>query len=134
MSESLAKATRPGPPRELGDAGKRVWQAMWDELAEGLVLDERERLILREACGVADDIARLDGLLGVAESQQGELRVLAERRQQRLTFGRLLAQIELGGEPARTPLQRRASRAASVRWRAHNEVAAERAVARRQAG
>jgi len=128
VSES-AKPKRTEAPRDLGDAGGRVWRHIWRELSADLVLDEREELILREACGVADDIARLDGLLKSAKDQQAELRVLSERRQQRLAFGRLLAQLELDGEPAKTPLQRRASRAATARWRPHNEE-----VARRQVG
>ena len=113
----------------MGAAGKRVWRHIWAELPADLVLDEREGLILHEACGVADDIAKLDGMLKTCVKASEELRVLSERRQQRLAFGRLLAQLELSGEPARTPLQRRASRAATARWRPHNET-----VARRQVG
>jgi hypothetical protein len=120
---------RPAAPRELAAAGKRVWRQIWAELGADLVLDERERLILREACGMADDVARLDGMLEACVKASEELRVLSERRQQRLAFGRLLAQLELSGEPSRTPLQRRASRAATARWRPHNET-----VARRQVG
>jgi hypothetical protein len=129
MSESPAKPKRPAAPRDLRAAGKRVWRCIWTELQADLVLDERETLILREACGVADDIAKLDGMLKTCVKASEELRVLSERRQQRLAFGRLLAQLELSGEPARTPLQRRASRAATARWRPHNET-----VARRQVG
>src|SRR4051794_28702483 len=129
MSESPAKPKRPVAPRELGAAGKRVWRHVWAELQADLVLDEREQLILREACGVADDLAKLDGMLKATKDQQAQLRVLSERRQQRLAYGRLLAQLELSGEPAKTPLQRRASRAAAARWRPHNET-----VARRQVG
>jgi hypothetical protein len=129
MSESPAKPKRPAAPRDLDTAGKFAWRRIWTELPADLVLDEREVLILREACGVADDLARLDGLLEVAKDQQAQLRVLSERRQQRLAYGRLLAQLELSGEPAKTPLQRRASRAATARWRPHNET-----VARRQVG
>jgi hypothetical protein len=125
MSESSAQK-RPSAPHDLGDAGKRVWRQVWAEVRDGLVLDERERLILREACGVSDDIARLDVLLKSAKDQQAQLRVLSEKRQQRLAFGRLLAQLELDGESARTPLQRRASRAATARWRPHNEETARR--------
>ena len=128
MSESPAPK-RPEAPRDLGDAGGRVWRHIWKELPAGLELDERETLILREACGVADDISRLDGLLENAKDERGELRVLSEKRQQRLAFGRLLAQLELDGEPAKTPTQRRASRAAKARWRPHNKI-----VARRQLG
>jgi hypothetical protein len=129
MSESFpaAKPKRPTAPRDLGDAGKRVWRHIWSELQDGLVLDERELLLLREACGVADDLERLDGMITSAEDERTVLRVLSERRQQRLAFGRLLAQIELAGEPAKTPTQRRASRAATVRWRSHNADSAERA-------
>ena len=128
MSESPAPK-RPEAPRDLGDAGGRVWRHIWRELPAGLEFDERQTLILREACGVADDISRLDGLLENAKDERGELRVLSEKRQQRLAFGRLLAQLELDGEPAKTPTQRRASRAAKARWRPHNEI-----VARRQLG
>ena len=128
MSESSAQK-RPAAPRDLGDAGRRTWRKVWAEVRDGLELDERERLILNEACGVADDIARLDALLKAAKDQRAQLRILSERRQQRLAFGRLLAQLELDGESARTPTQRRASRAARTRWRPHNEE-----VARRQVG
>ena len=127
MSESSAQK-RPASPRDLGDAGKRAWRQVWAEVRDGLVLDERECLILREACGVADDLARLDELLRAAKDQQAALRVMSERRQQRLAFGRLLAQLELDGEPAKTPTQRRASRAATARWRPHNEERARRQV------
>jgi hypothetical protein len=129
MSEAPAKPKRPVAPRELGAAGKRVWRHIWAELQADLELDEREELILREACGVADDIAKLEGMLKTCVKASEELRVLSERRQQRLAFGRLLAQLELSGEPAKTPLQRRASRAATARWRPHNET-----VARHQVG
>jgi hypothetical protein len=125
----MSESKRPAAPRDLGDAGKRCWRAVWAEVRDGLVLDERECLILHEACGVADDIARLDALLRSAKDQQAELRILSEKRQQRLAFGRLLAQLELDGESAKTPTQRRASRAATARWRPHNEQ-----VARRQVG
>jgi hypothetical protein len=128
VSES-SKPKRPAAPGELGDAGTRVWRHIWQERRADMELDEREALILREACGVADDIARLDALLEAAKDQQGELRILSERREQRLAFGLLLAQLELDGEPGKTPLQRRASRAAKARWRPHNEI-----VARRQIG
>jgi hypothetical protein len=57
------------------------------------------------------------------------LRILSERRQQRIAFGRLLAQLELDGGQAKTPTQRRASRAATARWYPHNQD-----VARRQVG
>jgi hypothetical protein len=120
---------RPAAPRDLSDAGKRVWRHIWQELPTDMELDEREQLILREACGVADDLARLDELFTAATDQQAELRILSEKRQQRLAFGRLLAQLELDWEPAKTPTQRRASRAANARWRPHNEI-----VARRQIG
>jgi hypothetical protein len=120
---------RPAAPRDLGEAGWRIWRHIWRELPKGLELDEREALILHEACGIADDLARLDGLLSAAKDQQAELRVLSEKRQQRLAFGRLLAQLELDEEPNKTPLQRRASRAAKARWPPHNEE-----VARRQVG
>jgi len=128
MSESSAQK-RPAAPRDLGHAGKRAWRQVWAEVRDGLVLDEREKLVLNEACGVADDLARLDRMLKSAEDERTVLRVLSERRQQRLAFGRLLAHIELDGEPAKTPTQRRASRAATARWRPHNEE-----VARRQVG
>jgi len=74
VSESPAPK-RPEAPRDLGDAGGRVWRHIWKELPAGLELDERETLILREACGVADDISRLDGLLENAKDERGELRV-----------------------------------------------------------
>jgi len=126
---SSAEPKRPDAPAGLADAGERVWHHIWAELPANLVLDEREQLVLREACCVADDLARLDGMLEAANDERAELRVLAERRQQRLVFGRLLAQLALDGEPAQAPLQRRAARAATARWRPHNE-----AVARRQVG
>jgi hypothetical protein len=120
---------RPKPPEGVSDAGRRVWRAIWRELPADMVLDEREQLVLRQACEIADDLARLDDMLASAGDERQVLRVLGERRQQRLSFGRLLAQLELGGEPAKTPLQRRASKAAAARWRPHNEI-----VARRQLG
>jgi len=116
VSESPAPK-RPEAPRDLGDAGGRVWRHIWKELPAGLELDERETLILREACGVADDISRLDGLLENAKDERAEPRVLSEKRKQRLAFGRLLAELELDGEPNKTPTQRRAWRAAKAGWR-----------------
>jgi hypothetical protein len=66
VSES-SKPKRPAAPGELGDAGRRVWRHIWQELRADMELDEREAIILREACGVANDIARLDALLEAAK-------------------------------------------------------------------
>jgi hypothetical protein len=93
-----------------------------------LELDEREKLILVEAAGVADDLARLEGLLARAGDERQVIRLLMERRQQRLAYGRLLAQLDLdgGSSLAVSPQSRRASKAGRARWAKHNELEARR--------
>lgn len=108
---------RPPAPSDLGDAGKATWKAIWAEVSADLELDERERLILREACATADDLARLEELLGRTKERPDVVRLLSERRQQRLAYGRLLAQLDLGGASTIVkPTSRRAANAAKVRW------------------
>jgi hypothetical protein len=119
---------RPDPPGGLQEAGRATWAAIWRELADSLTLDERERLILAEACHAADALAALDSMLSSLpdDAVMAKIKVMTEQRQQRLTYGRLLAQIDLGeSSGAVSPTKRRAQKAAQVRWAEHNRRKAE---------
>ena len=117
----------PMPPR-LEPAGKALWSA----LAGAYDFTPAESAMLATACRQADDVARLEHLLAdqgpIVEGSAGQPRlspVLAELRQGRLDLAKLLDHLDLPGEDeaaGMTPAQRRASKAASVRWANHRAL------------
>jgi len=129
-------ARKPRPPAGLAAAGK----AFWASTVSAFELSEAELSVLAIACRTLDTTSDLEGLVAadglMIEGSRGQ-RVLhpavAELRQQRSTFARLLVQLGLPDEQDETvPSQRsvRASRAAQARWGKRNELAERR---RRQA-
>jgi hypothetical protein len=89
----------------LGPAGRRLWDAILGEFA----LEEHERGLLFESCRTADTITALQAVidkLGVDCAH----RELAEIRQQRLAYARLLTALRLPSglddEPQKRPQRR----------------------------
>jgi hypothetical protein len=97
-------------PRGLKLAGRRLW----DSVLADFLLDEHERGLLLQACQTLDIVADLQAAierLGVDCAP----RELAEIRQQRLVYARLVAALRLPGgldhdESGRKRPQRRAIR------------------------
>jgi hypothetical protein len=56
---TLGDMTRPRPPQSLDQAGKSLWRAM----TGAYVLAPHEVELLRQACRVADQLARIDAVL-----------------------------------------------------------------------
>lgn len=87
----------PKPPAGLRTSGRSLWCAVLDDFE----LDEHETLLLREACRTADSLDALQAVLDaegpMAQSSQG-IRAhpaLAELRQQRVVFARLLTALRI---------------------------------------
>ncbi len=80
-------------PKGLGPDGRRLWKAVLEDFEP----EKHERMLLEQACQVADTIAALTTALG-DELVDGDGRVraeLVEVRQQRIIFARLLAALRL---------------------------------------
>ncbi|MGH3774701.1 MAG: helix-turn-helix domain-containing protein [Pseudonocardiaceae bacterium] len=122
-----AVVSRPvqGPAADLDARG----QAFWDHVTAEFELDAPEQELLRQVCRVMD---RCDALRAEVVSHgatvtgpRGDRRpnpALAEERQQSLTLGRLLAQLQLPAEDGATlasPTQVRARKASQQRWTHH---------------
>ena len=87
----------PRPPTGLRTSGRALWRAVLSDYE----LDEHETALLREACRTVDSIDALQVVLDLdgvmSESSQG-IRThpaLAELRQQRVTFARLLTALRI---------------------------------------
>jgi hypothetical protein len=115
MATELTKARPAKSPAGLLTAGQSLWKSVTDEYE----LDVHEDLLLLAACRCAD---RLDSMatelatstLTVTNFRGDEIvhPLIAESRQQSLTFSRLLASLRLpSGDEAR-PQRRGASRGA----------------------
>jgi hypothetical protein len=106
----------PAPPETLGDSGR----ALWTEVLGEFELAEHELALLRQAGETLDAIDRLQAALAgdevIVASPQGQKvnPCLPELRQQRVTFGRLIAMLDvpLGDEDTHAKKQRRATRGA----------------------
>lgn len=123
---------RPRPPSTLGRAGAALWRRLTAPLApdEALVFSASELVVLESACKTADVVAQLERVLRrdgpIVTGSQGQPRVngvLAELRQQRAALTKLVRQLPEPSEPEaggggrdETATQRRARRAAEVRW------------------
>jgi phage terminase small subunit len=118
----------PKPPSGLHAAGKRLWievhedleAAGWDELTN------RERAVLRAACGQADLVADLEKALKIegviVKGAAGQKRLNAtttELRQSRIALARLLGELafpDAEGEPPVNSASERGRKAAQARW------------------
>lgn len=121
--EQPVKAPKTPPvPSGLGTEGRALWRAVvgqYDLRADELAL-------LVECARVCDTIAALTTELAtgtvVVTGSRGQpvvSPVVAERRQQQLALGKLLGQLGLPdefGESTPSPLSRRGTHAAGVRW------------------
>jgi phage terminase small subunit len=114
---------RPAAPSDLADRGRRFWREVLK--VYGLNVDELQ--LLAEACRTLDGCERLreqieaDGSMIKGSTGQARLHpAIAELRLQRTLLAKLLAQLGLPNvataEPAATPAQRRARKAAEARW------------------
>jgi hypothetical protein len=86
------KQRRQPVPRGLKPAGRQLWDSVLAEFE----LEEYERGLLLQCCQTADIIADLQAtieMLGVDTAS----RELAEIRQQRLTYARLIVALRLPG-------------------------------------
>lgn len=113
---------RPRQPAGLGAAGKRVWSAVLDRFE----MEAHELELVESACRCRDMIARLEADL--AESlyvtgSMGQQRLspaVAELRQHRAAFSRLMADLALpvdeDGAALPSPASARAAKAAKRRW------------------
>lgn len=126
-SEPVRKAP---PPAGLGKAGRRLWNDVARQVAgDGLVLDQRERRILRDAARTADDLERIEAALESAPvmvagstGQPVPNRLWDEARKSRSLIAALLRQLDLDDRDARTgrgsaTTSTSARAAAFVRWR-----------------
>lgn len=106
-------ADKPKPPTGLRAAGKRLWS----DTLEDFDLAEHERGLLLQACRTADSLDDLqkvlerDGVLNKSSQGTRAHRALPELRQQRITFGRLVAAsgLESGVQEDDAPKQQRRS-------------------------
>lgn len=118
-------------PIGLREAGRALWESLAAQVADdGLVLDAREVETLRQACATADDLARIEQVLGsvdnlVVKGSQGQPvshPMLSEARACRQQIATLLARLALDvpvdevAPAARGPRSVQARRAANARW------------------
>ena len=117
----MAAEGRPRRPTGLEGRGRRLW----DRLLDSYEFAPAEVELLVEVCRTAAAVEELESQVRsdgvVVEGARGGQRVhpaLVELRQQRITFGTLLAQLELPDDEAVTsPKTARARKAAQARWR-----------------
>jgi len=90
--------TTPKAPAKLGTDGR----AFWREVAGSFDLSPGERAILEQACRVLDTLERLSAAMEgeplTVRGSAGQLRehpLVAEARQQRALFGRLVHQLKI---------------------------------------
>lgn len=114
-------------PRGLGKAGRDLWKAVVADFDPSPV----EARVLGQAAATLDVIASLeaqvevDGVMVRGSQGQPVLHpAVAEARQQRQAFGRLLAQLDFegDGESVVSMESARARKAAQARWRQPREA------------
>ena len=119
---------RPKPPSGLASAGRSLWARIVGDLPEGFEFDARELALLAAACRQADAIAALEQSIKrdghVVRGAAGQRRLngaVTEARQGRIALARLLGELDLPAEDAKTQTasSQRARRAADVRWAEH---------------
>jgi phage terminase small subunit len=121
VSAERASSSR-RPPAGLKVAGKALWKAILEDVADGYELDRRELELLAHACSTVDTIAALEATVGkeglTVPGSRGQTTThpaLSEVRAQRVVLARLLRAIELP-EPDESPVQHRARHAATARY------------------
>lgn len=81
------------PPVGLGPRGTQ----MWDETQAGGDLGPSHRVLLEEACRIADRLESLDGLIRELSADFGAIApILAESRQQSGVLQRILTEVRQG--------------------------------------
>jgi hypothetical protein len=85
-----ARQTKHATPRGLKPAGRQLWDSVLDQFE----LEEYERSLLLQCCQTADIIADLQATIETLGVDCAG-RELAEIRQQRLTFARLVVALRL---------------------------------------
>lgn len=95
---------------------KLAGQRLWDSVLSGYELEEHERGLLIQACHTADIVTQLRAVIDTL-GVDVVLKELAEVRQQRLVYARLLAAMRLpngldedSDQPLRRPQRRGAIR------------------------
>ena len=82
----MADDEKPPAPLGLREDGKRLWDAVVDDFDPA----EHELQILAQAAHCADSLAALNDALA---DDPANLKLLSERRQQQITFARLLTVV-----------------------------------------
>jgi len=107
-------------PDGLQKPGKRMWSAILTEFD----LDERELLVLEQACRQADNVAALEAEIAasglVTPGSKGQMRLsptVTELRQARLAVSRLLTDLALPDQDDQSEPSRRGRKAAEARWK-----------------
>ena len=109
-------------PNGLGTRGRKFWKAV---VAEFELTDVEDELLLEvvrtlDRLDELEDQVKSDGTMVAGSAGQQVLHpAIGEQRQQRITLGRLLGQLQLpdeDGETLPTPRQVRARQAAESRW------------------
>lgn len=120
----------PKAPAGLGARGS----AFWRDITGTYDLLRHEQELLAECCRCLDQIDALQAAIAAdgvtvrgSEGQPRTHPALDRINSTRALLGRLLGQLALPDEDdvEQTPQQRKASKAARTRWRAHNERQAE---------
>jgi len=122
----MSEVTRPAAPSGLGNAGKKLWAVIVDDLPADMEFDARELEILRVGCKQADLVAQLetaikkDGVMITGAAGQRRLNAATtELRQSRVALVRMLGELGIPADlaqPPETASSKRGRRAAEARW------------------
>jgi P27 family predicted phage terminase small subunit len=119
----VAQRRNPKVPQGLHKAGQGLWKAVLGDLASDWELTVAELHVLERACACADRIDELeaeikaDGLTTTGSRGQVVLNpCVGEARQWALVEAKLLGSLDLAAPAEPSPVQSRASRAATTRW------------------
>ena len=104
------KQVKASAPRGLKPAGRRLW----DSVLADFELDEHERGLLLQTCQTADIIADLQTVIETLGVDCAG-RELAEIRQQRLVYARLVAALRLPAGDESSPASRRRPQRRQIR-------------------
>lgn len=127
---------RPKAPKDLGAAGRELWDSILGDLPDDWTLDARELHSLKRACRCEDEMVALERAVDrggeTTTGSRGQIVVhpaLGEARQLRLVQLRLLSVIEMENPDAKkesSPASSRARSAANARWRHRDQLQARR--------
>jgi hypothetical protein len=100
-----------GKARTASHGLKLAGRRLWDHVLERFELEEYERLLLLEACRTVDIVNELQAAADALAPEDARL-ILAEARQQRLAYARLVAALRLpvGLDEFNNPRQRQQRR------------------------